>query len=409
VLKEALEKANQVTACSCASSRLSLRSHCQQELIQTRAEADKMKQGQVHCRICRHNTRHLPPTQSQAKLEQEVERHRKAMGLKDGAQQLMEQQQQAAAEAARAKASLAAATERMSALVPAAAHDKDRDVFEGVEAELQGLRRQVEALQQKMKRTSMEEKITARQQELDQQLQTSAAATSPTPSKATIPAPLSPSEAAAMAAAAQVFNRFFVAVCCVVWLIFTVDSTRTATTKIIHIRRSQRPAHFLPPLPRPMLTRCHNPALSSLRCIITLVPLSDLRCYVQVFSRPMARVFRFQIRRIPLQPTARAHCSSAGDGSASRDVCHACDVGVQATSAKGSRRYIPPTATSLVSLLPASSNAFRHPPPSYHLLQVASAIANFETTRDLSQVCAAWGLKVILRVTCDCCCRCLRS
>jgi NAD(P)H-hydrate repair Nnr-like enzyme with NAD(P)H-hydrate epimerase domain len=139
-----------------------------------------------------------------------VERHRKAMGLKDGAQQLMEQQQQAVAEAARAKASLAAATERMTALVPA--HDKDGDVFESVEAELQGLRRQVEALQLKMKRTSMEEKITARQQELDQQLQTSAAATSPTPSKATIPAPLSPSEAAAMAAAAQVFNRFFVAV-----------------------------------------------------------------------------------------------------------------------------------------------------------------------------------------------------
>ena len=134
------------------------------------------------------------------------------MGLKDGAQQLMEQQQQAVAEAARAKASLAAATERMLALVPAAADEKDRDVFEGVEAELQGLRRQVEALQQKMKRSSMEEKITARQQELDQQLQTSAAATSPTPSKATIPAPLSPSEAAAMAAAAQVFNRFFVAV-----------------------------------------------------------------------------------------------------------------------------------------------------------------------------------------------------
>ena len=93
------------------------------------------------------------------------------MGLKDGAQQLMEQQQQAVAEAARAKASLAAATERMLALVPAAADEKDRDVFEGVEAELQGLRRQVEALQQKMKRSSMEEKITARQQELDQQLQ----------------------------------------------------------------------------------------------------------------------------------------------------------------------------------------------------------------------------------------------
>jgi hypothetical protein len=154
----------------------------------------------------------------------------------------------------------------------------------------------------------------------------------------------------------------------VVWLFSTVDSTNTSSTKIIYIRRSWRLAQFLPPLPRPMLTRCHIPALSSLHLIITFVPLSDLRCCVQVFSRPVARVFRFQVRRIPIQPSARAHCSSAGECYTSRDMCHACDVGVQSTSAKGARRYIPPTATSLVSLLPASSSAFRHPPPSYYML-----------------------------------------
>ena len=161
-----------------------------------------------------------------------------------------------------------------------------------------------------------------------------------------------------------------------VWLFSTVDSTNTASTKIIYIRRSWRLAQFPPPLPRPMLTRCHIPALSSLHLIITFVPLSDLRCRVQVFSRPVARVFRFQIRRIPLQPTGSAHCSSAGDGSVSRDVCHSFDVGVQATSAKGSRRYIPPTATSLVSPLPASSSALRHPPLSLHSPFVAGGICH---------------------------------
>jgi len=35
-------------------------------------------------------------------------------------------------------------------------HGKDRDVFEGVEAELQGLRAQVEQLPQKMKHLSLE-------------------------------------------------------------------------------------------------------------------------------------------------------------------------------------------------------------------------------------------------------------
>lgn len=281
------------------------------------------------------------------------------MGLKDGAQQLMEQQQQAVAEAARAKASLAAATERMLALVPAAADDKDRDVFEGVEAELQGLRRQVEALQQKMKRSSMEEKITARQQELDQQLQTSAAATSPTPSKATMPAPLSPSEAAAMAAAAQVLYRLVVAVCCGLVHIYFLQHHHHHNENHLH---SQVTATRIVPSPTPPSNVDQVPQSRSLFDPLhhDLVPLSDLRCRVQVFSRPVARVFRFQIRRVPLQPTGRAHCSSAGDGSVSRDVCHSFDVRLQATSAKGSRRYIPPT--SLVSPLSASSSALRHPP-----------------------------------------------
>jgi ABC-type hemin transport system substrate-binding protein len=94
--------------------------------------------------------------QAQAKLEQEVERFRKAMGLQDGAQQLMQQQQQAVAEAAKAKDALAAATERMQTLLLGTGHGKDRDVFEGVEAELQGLRAQVEQLPQNMKHLSLE-------------------------------------------------------------------------------------------------------------------------------------------------------------------------------------------------------------------------------------------------------------
>ncbi len=126
------------------------------------------------------------------------------MGLQGGAQQLMEQQQQAVAEAAKAQAALAAATERMLALAPAAAAEGgNRDVFEDVEAELQGLRQQVQLLQNKAKRVSMEEKIAARQQSLEGQQQASAAA-SPNASSATGGDCLSPSEGAAMAAVAQV-------------------------------------------------------------------------------------------------------------------------------------------------------------------------------------------------------------
>ena len=142
--------------------------------------------------------------QAQAKLEQEVERFRKAMGLQDGAQQLMQQQQQAVAEAARAKDALAAATERMQTLLLGTGHGKDRDVFEGVEAELQGLRAQVEQLQQKMKRLSLEEKIAARQQALDQEPQTSATVADPAPASVSPSAPLSLTQAAAAATLQQV-------------------------------------------------------------------------------------------------------------------------------------------------------------------------------------------------------------
>jgi transcription initiation factor TFIIIB Brf1 subunit/transcription initiation factor TFIIB len=142
--------------------------------------------------------------QAQAKLEQEVERFRKAMGLQDGAQQLMQQQQQAVAEAGRAKAALAAATERMQALLLGTGHGKDGDVFEGVEAELQGLRAQVEQLQQKMKRLSLEEKIAARQQALDQEPQTSATVAAPAPASASPSAPLSLTQAPAAETLQQV-------------------------------------------------------------------------------------------------------------------------------------------------------------------------------------------------------------
>ena len=141
---------------------------------------------------------------AQAKLEQEVERFRKAMGLQDGAQQLMQQQQQAVAEAGKAKAALAAATERMQALLLGTGCGKDGDVFEGVEAELQGLRAQVEQLQQKMKRLSLEEKIAARQQALDQEPQTSATVADPAPASVSPSAPLSLTQAAAAETLQQV-------------------------------------------------------------------------------------------------------------------------------------------------------------------------------------------------------------
>ncbi len=128
------------------------------------------------------------------------------MGLQDGAQQLMQQQQQAIAEASRAKAALAVATERMQELLLGTGHGRDGDVFEGVEAELQGLRAQVGQLQQKMKRLSLEEKIAARQQALDQQPQTSATFADPTPESVSSSAPLSLSEADAAATLQQVLS-----------------------------------------------------------------------------------------------------------------------------------------------------------------------------------------------------------
>ncbi len=140
-------------------------------------------------------------TFEQAKLEQELERHRKAMGLQDGAQQLMQQQQQAIADAAKAKAALAAAAERMEALVPAVARD-ELDVFEAVEAEVRELRGRLQLLQQQAKRTSMQEKITARQQALEQPLQEASATVASAVPPAT--SPLSPYEAAAIATVAQV-------------------------------------------------------------------------------------------------------------------------------------------------------------------------------------------------------------
>ena len=56
----------------------------------------------------------------------------------------------------RMKHKVKAATERMQTLLLGTGHGKDRDVFEGVEAELQGLRAQVEQLPQNMKHLSLE-------------------------------------------------------------------------------------------------------------------------------------------------------------------------------------------------------------------------------------------------------------
>ncbi len=214
MLKESLEKANQVTAASLCHGCECFRSFEEPP----GAHPGSCRGGQAEAgagrarrrRLCSRTAAALPLspsphlTHSQAKLEQEVERHRKAMGLQDGAQQLIQQQQQAITDAAKAKAALAAATERMVALVPAVGRD-GLDVFEGVENEVRELRCRLQQLQQQAKRTSMQDKITARQQALELQQQgNSGAVASPAPASAVNPAPLSPSEAAAMASEAQV-------------------------------------------------------------------------------------------------------------------------------------------------------------------------------------------------------------
>jgi acetyl-CoA carboxylase biotin carboxyl carrier protein len=81
----------------------------------------------------------------------------------------------------------------MTALVPAVAGE-GLDVFEGVEAEVQELRSRLQQLQMQMKRMSMEEKITARQQALEQPPQQVASGTvaSPAPPPAALPAAKSP-------------------------------------------------------------------------------------------------------------------------------------------------------------------------------------------------------------------------